>query len=116
MRAEKMTPGPWQFGLLAGDDADSRTGTDRCILDDAGDVLAYVLLAGQDTAKRAPTRDANARAIAEVPAMVEALRRVADAFDAPGMALAKTRGSITPREQLAVDARAILARIDGDGR
>lgn len=109
----QYTPGPWMaaptYGKMLNDYSQSwgvASGGGRnlvagCFSDGEG---------GDDAA------EANARLIAEAPAMVEALREMVAAFDRrwAGESDRKRKAAISPRMEEAIDnMRAILARIDG---
>ena len=91
----KYTPGPWKIKWY---DGYSTIGSA-----DGHGWLARVLLRKTKT-NNVDEKDANTRLIAEAPAMAEALRPLAD----------DRIITASDREALAREARAILARIDGN--
>jgi hypothetical protein len=101
----KHTPGPWRLVRLASQ-MDSRLAAFGIAYGPAGNRLAIVDGEGNASLSNA----ANARLIAEAPAMLEALRQIArfdnHAITGPGRIQADAMADI---------ARAILARIDGEG-
>ena len=106
----KHTPGPWRIG-------DEGAGSDWAIVTDAfGSIVANVNAETGPDAISAPAtrkmpRDANARLIAEAPAMAEILARLAVLPDHSPEWLENPSVRVDFRMAVTT-ARAILARID----
>ena len=99
---DRMTPGPWHYSsgmVWAGEELEE----------------VPVMEANRDTEKTKPTeRDANARACAEVPAMLQALKAIVNRFD---YLESEEKGGILSFRKMGSNgeiakARAILAELD----
>lgn len=106
--AGKMTKGPWHLGRVTGGDA-YIWGVDQS---ERG-YVACVNVAGSPTQQ--VQRHGNVRAIAEVPAMVEALRLIDDRFSKATAKGVNGRPTVADLNAIFTATRAILARIDGEG-
>lgn len=94
---QKHTPGPWQAGAPIFDDTEDMARIEVRV-PGTTPVIAEVLLLNSDENEM----KANARLIAAAPELREAVRVLLTYFDVEGSGVAR-------------DAKALLARIDGQG-